>query len=71
MTDDATEIAEDAVAQNEQASITVEIPLSEVHETIRTQLEGAGVSVDEQLATQLQRQAENTLHEMLQQGRYN
>ena len=55
---------------NVQTTVTVEIPVSDVHESIIAELERAGVNVEELLAQRLQPQAEQATHDMYQQGRY-
>lgn len=73
MTDDeeiVEEVEGEVEPQTEGTTVTVEVPLDDVHDGIRETLEDAGVPVEEQLAQRLAPHAENALHEMYQQGRY-
>lgn len=65
-----SEIAENVEQQAEPDTITLEIPVEELHHGMRERLLDGGVDVEAQLAQRLAPQAENALHEMYQQGRY-
>lgn len=55
----------------EKFTIDVVIPIpNEAHQNIVEQLEEEGLSIEKVLGQRLQPQAENELHNILQEGRY-
>lgn len=63
------EVDEEQLAE-EEPSIALEVNISPHHKGIYDSLEEMGVDMDENLAMSLQPQVETTIHEMLQQARY-
>lgn len=55
---------------DEQPTVTVEIPLDDVHSSLYTTLGDGGVDVDTLLAANLRQPMESTLHNLYQRGKY-
>lgn len=56
--------------QEEEQTITVELEVSDIHVEISEELRAEGFPVEQQLAQQLTPRAEEVLHQLYQQGRY-
>lgn len=57
--------------EEEQPTLTLEIPISHHHEVMVGSLDEAGMEAKEQLAAMLQRHTEEQIHELMQAVRYN
>lgn len=54
----------------EMDTVTLEVPVSEVHQGMIDSLEQAEVDVEEELGRAIAPSVEETIHKMYQQGRY-
>jgi hypothetical protein len=64
------ETENDIEESEEQATIEVEIPVSDLHGDIIDELAEDGIPVNKYLEANLQRTTESILHDIYQQGRY-
>lgn len=58
------------VPEGEVSTVELEVPVSQLHDTIIETLEQSGIDVEEQLEQGLQPQVESTIHDLFQQIRY-